>query len=158
MPEGGYQKDVEYNLTINVTGGTYDQGGFYLRISEGSLSSIDENVIVEESGIEATHKEGGQKTLSWTVGWTAPESNTTTFLLFGILVDGDEKTKGDSWNSIAINLSKEGEITITEPEAPWTAPEYTLNLLLGASMVVLVIGAALVFRPVLHGARKERRP
>jgi hypothetical protein len=144
MPEGGYQKDVEYNLTINVTGGTYDQGGFYLRISEGSLSSIDENVIVEESGIEATHKEGGQKTLSWTVGWTAPESNTTTFLLFGILVDGDEKTKGDSWNSIAINLSKEGEITITDSMGPgrrgdhdpWSRKEKGSEARRGFSMVL----------------------
>jgi hypothetical protein len=156
LPEGGYEKDVEYNLTISVTDGTYNRGGFFLRISGGSLTSSDENVSVEGNGQEATHNSDGWRTHSWTVQWTAPDTNNTTFLLYTSLVDGNGDQTGDTWNSIAINLSKKGEVIITDPEAPGTVPAYMLNLLLVASVVVLVIGALLVFRPVQFGAKKEK--
>jgi len=158
LPEDGYKKDLTYNLTINVTWNDHDQGGFYLSISNGNLTALDDKVKVEDDRDEATHTEAGAAFRSWTVGWTASDDNETTFTILCNSVDGDGTSKGDAWNSYEIILAKKGDVIVTKPDVPWAFPEYTYNLVLASTIIGLAVATILMFRPVSRGARGEVRP
>jgi hypothetical protein len=158
LPEAGYRENETYELIINVTWNDLEKGGFYLKVSGGILKSLDDRVIVEEDGLEATHSSKGSEHRSWKLSWTASDDNETTFTLSGTSVDGDGTEDGDAWNLLEFNMNKTGEVDIITPDPSSTFPEYPYNLLLVSLIVVLIVVSFFVFRPVKEGEQDEDKP
>ena len=67
-----YNYSESYELTLSFEGGpsqpgNINQGGFYLWVSEGVLSSSEATVQVWPNGNEAGHTEAGNDQTSWTI-------------------------------------------------------------------------------------------
>jgi hypothetical protein len=155
LPEGGYRENETYELIINVTWNDFEKGGFYLKVSGGILKSLDDNVVVEEDGLEATHSSKGSEHRSWKLSWTASDDNETTFTLSGTSVDDDGTEDGDAWNLLEFTMNMTGEVDIITPDPSSTFPEYPYNLLLVSLIVVLIVVSILVLRPVKEEQQGE---
>lgn len=128
-----YQQGETYKLSISLAGGIEassqgHQGGFNLRSSTGTFSSIDELTRVTDSG-EITHEHAGANYRSWDVEWTAPVSDEIAkFTIAGNIVDGDHQpSEGDEW---AINTysSQPDELTIGDEIKQYTGLIVLLGL------------------------------
>lgn len=106
LPDGNFNVSEEYTLTLNISGGPApiedgNQGGFFISVSQGTLTAIDDNVWKPEGKTHLTHTEDGNDFRTWTFKWTAPESDSVVaeFNVYGNSVNGnaDGAAGGSNW-------------------------------------------------------------
>ncbi len=132
-----------YTLEISISGGPAaggdNAGGFLLDVDSGSLAGSD-MVLVE--GKEATHSAAGNDQRTWTVDWTADSSDSAEFTLRVNSVNGDsEATDDDDWNMATFYLNSDGTVseTLIQPEARLDVPDWTMNAIIAASVLLMLI-------------------
>ena len=115
-PNGTFNVSEVYTLTLSITGGPAameggNQGGFFITVSQGTLTSLDDNVWKPEGKTHLTHTEDGNNFREWTFNWTAPESDSVVaeFIVYGNSVngnaDGSGGSSGDSWNQASFAVA-----------------------------------------------------
>lgn len=135
-----------YTIEIDSAGGPEEggsaYGGFLLNIDNGNLVAINDEVGVNSEGDEATHSSLGNDQRTWLIEWVAGTGDLTEFTLRVNLVDGDGASgEGDDWNMANFYLQEDGTFTQTliEPEARFNAPEWTQNLILVSSGILMIV-------------------
>ena len=85
-----------------------NQGGFYLRVTQGNLASVDNSTWVIDGYL--THTTMGNDQRNWNFSWTAPDDDTriADFMLYGTAVDGDGSNDGDQWNYTTVTVPGSG--------------------------------------------------
>ena len=97
-----FMADEVYTLTISFSGGPEatgdNHGGFNLKSNYGTFTTTDDSTQILEDA--ASHTESGNNQRSWTIDWTAPNSDKVSadFVLLVNSVDGDGTSAGDEWN------------------------------------------------------------
>ncbi len=89
-----YTAGQEYQLTVSVTGGPHQGGGFDLTVDRGTLAVADPNAQ-KFSDHEVGHN--SPAATQWSVKWTAPDSGTATFYLATNSVNNNGDDTGDQW-------------------------------------------------------------
>lgn len=84
----------QYTLTVAVTGGPHNGGGFDLSVDRGTFKENDDNVQVFNDQ-EVGHNNPGAT--QWRVQWIAPDTGTATFHLAANSVNLDNDNTGDAW-------------------------------------------------------------
>ena len=111
-PPARFTSNVTYILTIamesTVPADGENQGGFYLRVSQGSLTSVDNSTQVIDGYL--THTTMGNDQRNWNFSWTAPDDDTriADFMLYGTAVDGDGLNDGDQWDYTTVAVPGSG--------------------------------------------------
>jgi len=149
-----------YALEISFTGGPdatgENTGGFLVNADSGSFSASNANVLVNND--EATHSTEGNDQRSWQIEWTAGSSDVTEFTLRTNSVNGDNSaTDDDDWNMAIYYLKDDGTFTQTlvEPEARFIAPEWTQNLILVSSGLLMLLLSAIGLSSKSKGRRRD---
>jgi len=136
-----YNASQNYSLSIIITGGPeangVNHGGFNLRVGAGTLSknASDDNVLIAQQSLEATHTSAGTRQYVWNVTWVAPDNDE--FLVeiraFGNAVNGDESPAGDAWAGFTISI----------PGQNWTETG-DADSLTDTIMIVVVLAGSLI--------------
>ncbi len=149
-----------YTLEVSFTGGpdaTGDNaGGFLMDANSGTFGAPDANVVVD--GDEVTHSADGNDQRTWQVEWTAESTDTTEFTLRVNSVNGDgSATDDDDWNMATYYLNSDGTITQTliEPEARLDVPDWTMNAIIAACLLLMLIMVMIGINKKPRGRRGE---
>lgn len=110
---------AEYALTVTVSGGPHNGGGFDLAVDRGTLRGDDANAQTFNDR-EVGHDSPDATT--WRVLWTAPDSGTATFHLAANSVNLDGDDTGDAWAFATYQVPSAGGGE-TAAAAPQTAGE-----------------------------------
>ncbi len=151
-----------YTLEIAATGGP-DQGGsahggFLLNVNDGNLVAANDDAGVNSGGDEAAHTLSGNDQRTWLINWTAGTGVDTKFTLRVNMVNGDgASSEADDWNIVDYYLKDDGTFTqsLVEPEARFVAPEWTQDLILVLSGLLMLILSVLALNSKSKGRRKE---
>jgi hypothetical protein len=146
--EKNWTADTIYNLTITIDGPESfgsNIGGFNIRASVGTLSSIDDSVQIVDG--EATHTVFGNDQRIWNLTWTAPSytGQKVIFTALGNAVNGDQSANSDDhWNVVVESV--EG-LETEEINSGFSTKEYIA--------ITIGIGIALVFILTTESIRIE---
>lgn len=151
-----------YTLEISGEGGPEEtgsaSGGFLLNIDNGQLAAVDEDVSINSEGNEATHSLLGVDQRDWLIDWVAGSDDLTEFTIRVNLVDGDGASgDSDDWNMAIYYLKDDGTFsqTIVESEARFIAPEWTQNLILLSSGLLMLLLSAIGLSSKSKGRRRD---
>lgn len=108
-----YSANQTYEVRIAISGGpmpvpgaSQNQGGFALRVSNGTLVAGEGSQTPEDRF--ATHTAQGNNQRAWTLQWQAPLNATgnVTFWAAGNAVNGDTLNAGgqDQWNRVMVEV------------------------------------------------------
>ena len=155
-----------YTLTLNISGGpnedsdSINQGGFFIKVSTGELTPIDDNVRKPDDSTYLTHNEAGNNVREWSFNWTAPASDevVATFDVWGNSVNGNAKNmdengvasdgagaSGDYWNVQAFQLAGKNAVITAESHELSTPKKmaYAFSII-AITLSVVVIGNRMV--------------
>lgn len=133
-----------YNLFVNLSGPSstgVNQGGFNLRVSAGTLTSLDDKTQILND--EATHTTKGNDERSWIVQWNAPDSgNIVAISVVGNAVNGNGVAgDGDHWDKKTVHISS-SETTEDSIGLDGFSSEQLLTILMSIGFAVILIVTA----------------
>ena len=141
-PPARFTSNVTYILTIamesTVPADGENQGGFYLRVSQGSLTSVDNSTQLIDRYL--THTTMGNDQRNWNFSWTAPDDDAriADFILYGSAVNGNgapDSDGSDQWNRATFAVPGSG---VTK-ETKGTLENSLLTLLLVSALTAVAV-------------------
>jgi hypothetical protein len=110
LPER-FESNQSYHFEILLTSDIQSlaqshKGGFRLDYTgTGSILHDNESLTQEVDGVH-THTLDGSYYRNWSLVWVAPSDNssTSTFVIFGNAVNGNNQSSGDGWSKLEITV------------------------------------------------------
>jgi len=133
-----------YNISISASGGTKDSvgnvsGGFRVLVDGGELE-LDGSQDFENG---YTHTSASNQQRMWNGTWTAPveDDKGVNLIVHVNLVDGDETTSSDEWNSVSFLIAGPeytGDTTPVDVSGEISSTEMVIGLL----AIIILVGMA----------------